>query len=602
MARPKTIAFKEYIPSLLSVLALSYRLSKSAIVFKFIGAIINAVVPIATAYLLAQVTTSLVALFSGDPDAKKLTIMYLAASSLLGLLVLVWSSIDSYVQQKIRYTIESQVNDMLLEHYLSLEFWRYDDRETNDTKDKAYGFTRFFGYVFDQMFSIFSNFVAIIGVTIALGAVSPWLILLMLVAVWPTAYVQFKLNRQRVEHWNNNTTTRRKMSAIESWLLQAEYILETRVFGLTKFLMKQRATLRDKDEKERIDLERKYIGLNIFGDGFEIIIQFVALVWIVLQIAAQKQPVGQFVFVQGLLSQMLGSLRSMLSTLSYIDEDLANLKFYIGFMQIAKAKADDQILSQNEPPLLQLRNVSFSYPTTKAQVLQDITLDIKPGQHVAIVGENGAGKSTLIKLILGLYNPTKGTVLLNNVDLNQYALSSWHNRIGVLFQNYLTFDFASVRDNVWYGRVQEKNDLQSIQTALQRAHAAAFVDKLPKKEDTITSTLYEDDEGTKLSGGQWQRLAIARVFFREPEVLILDEPTSAIDAKAEADIFNEIYTSMQGKTVITVSHRFSTVRRADLIVVIEDGKIVEQGTHADLMLLAGRYAKLFAQQAEAYAS
>jgi ATP-binding cassette subfamily B protein/ATP-binding cassette subfamily C protein len=382
---------------------------------------------------------------------------------------------------------------------------------------------------------------------------------------------------------------------IEWSLLQPKMLVELRLYGMVEHLLKLRSKLRDKDEKTRIDFERKYMAKRIMADGLETVAEVSSLIWITTQVIARSQPVGQFLYVQQVVSRAIGGANSFVSQLSSIDEDIANLFDYEQFMDLPERKGGDKVLS-SAPEHIELRNVSFHYPSeTPHEVLKNVSFTINRNQHVAIVGENGAGKSTLIKILTGVYTPTKGQVLLDNEPLETYNIRSWHQQLAVLQQEFVKYRFATVEDNVRFGEISKSLD---VPFALKKAEAMEFVEKMPQGLENYVDNWMEDDEGhkgTDLSGGQWQRLALARNFYRNAPIVILDEPTSAIDALAEGRIFDRLFKE-KDKTIITISHRLTTVEKADVIYMMEDGKVVERGTHQELVAKHGKYFAMFQAQ------
>jgi len=596
MKKTKTLTFREQAKAVASVASISYRASPSSVIFKLFGALIDAGLPIVTTYFAALTTTELANAYSGDTEAGHAVFVYIAITAGLGLLMTVWRSIDQYVQAKLRYVVEAKVSDRMYDHFLALDFWRYDDKQTADLYDRAKQFSRFFAYVFDKVAGVVSQFIAMVVGVIALGFVNVWLALFVLVSLIPGVIIQFKLSRTQIKHWNENVETRRKLNMIEWQMLEPRYIAELRLYGMVRSLLEQRADLREKDERLRIEYERQYMPKRLASDALEAIAEVGALVWITLQIVGRAQPVGQFLYVQQVVSRTMSGASGFVNQLSSIDEDLANLFDYEQFMQLEERRGGAHSFTK-APEIIELKDVSFRYLGEDAPyVLKDVNMTIKKNQHIAIVGENGAGKSTFIKLLAGLYNPTSGEVAVDGVSLRKVNIESWHKQLGILQQEFLRYGYATAGDNIRFGDAENAN--QPLDDAMDAAEARSFIEKLPQGLDNYVLNWMEDNEGNKgkdLSGGQWQRLALARSFFRDAPVIVLDEPTSAIDALAEARIFERLF-KRENKTIITISHRVTTIEKADVIYMFEEGRIVESGTHEELVKKRGKYYTMFRSQ------
>ena len=593
----RKITPKQRLLGILRVAKITYQASPLAVVIKVIGVLVNSILPIITTYFAALTTTALADAYAGAEDAGARALEYVIVTAALGILLSAWKSIEQYVNQFVRYKIDAAINDQLYEQFLGLEFWRYDDKQTADLFDKAKQFARFFGYVFDRLTSVLQQIITMIAGLVALVLVSWWLGLILVAAVIPGIVIQYRLSKAQIAHWSNNVETRRMSNMIEWDMFKVSTIAELRIYGMVKHLLSLRRRLRDKDEKERIEFERTFIFKQLGADVLEAAAEVVALLYTALQIIAHTQPVGQFLYVQQIVSRTLSGARGFVSEFNGIDEDVANLFDYNEFMALPQAKHRSKHISK-QPSQILFNDVSFNYPSNEATVLKNVSVEINRGAHVAIVGENGAGKSTFIKLLLGLYNPTVGSVTVDGVSLATTNLDEWHSYLGVLQQDFTQFSFANAKDNVLLGDVSHPYSDERFNQALERAEARTFLEKLPKGLDTYVNQWMEHDDGTSgvdLSGGQWQRLALARNFYRDSPIIILDEPTSAIDALAESRIFERLLKDKK-KTIITISHRLTTVEKADTIYMFEGGVIVERGTHGELVAKQGAYYRMFKSQ------
>ncbi|MDJ0321341.1 ABC transporter ATP-binding protein [Pseudarthrobacter sp. PS3-L1] len=593
----RRLALGPYAKAVAQVLRVSFRASPGAVIMKVLGSVISAVLPLVTTYFAALTTTALAAAYAGDSAAGQQAIVYVVITAALGLLWGGFNSIDRYIQQLMSFRVGAIVGDQMYERFLALEFWRYDDKETVDLYDRAKRFSDSYARVLDRIAAIFTQLISVVLAIGALLLVSWWIAAIVLVAIVPSVYLQFRLSREQMAHWNTQVDSRRQRRMIETNLLRPQHIAEMRLYGIVGYLMDFRSRLRDADERRRLDFQRRYIPKQLAADALQYGAEVVSLIWVVGQIITRALPVGQFLFVQQIVSRALSTANSLVSSLSSIDEDLANLKDYELFMALP-AHSEHAPALLGSPSVVELRNIRFSYTGSDTEVIRGINLTIREGQHIAIVGENGAGKSTLIRILAGLYSPDSGQVMLDDVDLAAVDVTSWHRHMAVLSQEFLKYEFATAAENIYFGDVDAPRNDDRIRRAAADAEALDFITKLPNGLENHVSNWMEDPRGRKgsgLSGGQWQRLAMARNFYRDASFMVMDEPTSAIDALAEHRIFTRLFAD-RSSTIIAISHRLATIEKADVVYMLEDGQIVEQGSHRELVALRGRYFRMFESQ------
>ncbi|WOH17529.1 ABC transporter ATP-binding protein [Paenarthrobacter sp. GOM3] len=596
-ASPRKLALRPYARAVGQVLKVSFKASPAAVVMKVLGSLISATLPLVTTYFAALTTTALAAGYAGDPDAGPRAVLYVVVTAALGLFWGAFSSVDRYIQQLMSFRVGAIVGDMMYERFLALDFWRYDDKETVDLYDRAKRFSDSYARVLDRIAAIFTQLVSVILAIGALLLVSWWIAVIVLVAIVPSVYLQFKLSREQIAHWNTQVDSRRQRRMIEQNLLRPQHIAEMRLYGIVGYLMDLRSRLRDADERRRLDFQKRYIPKQLVADSLQYGAEVVSLIWVVGQIIARAQPVGQFLYVQQIVSRALSTANNLVSSLSSIDEDLANLKDYELFMALPVPGGKEKPLAVS-PSTVELKDIRFSYTGSDIEVIKGISMTMKAGQHIAIVGENGAGKSTLIRILAGLYRPDSGQVLLDGVDLAEIDVTSWHRHLAVLSQEFLKYEFATAAENIYLGDVDAPRDDARVRRAASDAEAMEFINKLPNGLENHVSNWMEDPRGRKgsgLSGGQWQRLAMARNFYRDASFMVMDEPTSAIDALAEHRIFTRLFAD-RSSTIIAISHRLATIEKADIVYMLEDGRIAEQGTHKELVALRGRYFRMFESQ------
>lgn len=589
---------KRRIVALFKVFNMIIKVSPLFFVTKIIDSIFSSIMPLATTFFAAATTTALSEAYGGDQLAGNRAILFMLITAVLGIASLAWSKFQDYIYDISRYKMKSKIEDQLYEHFLSLEFWRYDDKNTADLFDKANRFSSSLLFIISSIVGVVTQALTFIASFIALSFVGWWLCVILIVAIVPDILIQVKISRMQIKHWRENVGTRRSGVMIERTLENVNYIAELKLYGVVLHLLNLRREFRNKDEKFRIEYERKYMWKKLAADILESVVELFSLIYTTFKIINHTQPVGQFLYVQQIVSRAMGSARSFIMSINSIDEDISNLFDYLDFMELPTT-SESGVKLDSQPELLSLKNVTFHYPNHEVEVLKGISIDIHKNQHVAIVGENGAGKTTLIKLILGLYSPTSGNIFLDSNNLSDVNLKTWHDQLGILQQDFIKYDFATARENIYLGSINQKPNKLKLDSAIDQAEARKYLEKLPKGLDTYVNKWMgeseDDDSAIELSGGQWQRLALARNFYRDSPIIILDEPTSAIDALAESRIFKNLFTK-KDKTIITISHRLTTVEKADVIYMIEDGCIVERGTHDELVVLKNKYYKMFESQ------
>lgn len=594
----KKLSLWEILWTFLSVAKLLWRTSPLAIIIQIFGAIITATLPLATTYF-ASLTTTELALAYNTGESDRL-LLYVITTIMLGVALSLWRIVQRYSDQLLRYKVEAVVADQMTERLHRLEFWRYDDVATVDMFDRAKRFSYSFPYIFSQIFQAMSSIISLIVGLWLISTISWWLGVLLIIAIIPGGVVQLKLSRLNTNHWRKNVDVRRKKSWIEYVLESPRNVTELRLYGIIDFLLKLRSKLRDKDKLQMIKYERKYMGWRFVGDIIQSMAEVVALVWVTLEIVAHRQPIGQFVLAQQMVGRVVGSADMLINIYDSMDEDLTNMVDYRRFIELPmETLKPEQGISLQQS--IDVRHVKFHYHGSDKLVLKDVSLQIKLGQHVALVGENGAGKTTLLKLLTGLYQPVAGEILIDGRSLSEIHMVDWHKQLAVLGQEFIRYDFATANENVWYGDTSKPVDKSKLDQALSNAEATDFVAKLPKGGDTYVDKWMNSEgtdgkqKGVDISGGQWQRLALARNFYRDAPIVILDEPTSAIDAAAEARIFRHLF-QQKNKTIISISHRLSTIKKADIIYFMQDGCIVECGDYQSLVEKRGEFYKMFKEQ------
>ena len=427
----------------------------------------------------------------------------------------------------------------------------------------------------------------------------PWLLLLLILSVIPSFINEIKYSSDRYSLARSWTSERRELDYLRYIGANSQTAKEVKLFGLTGFIARRFKNL----AHEYYLLNRKLaIRQSVFGGLFNllgILSYYGAYVLIIYQTLGGFLTLGELTFLSGSFNRLQGSLQSFFSRFTRISESALYLKDYFDFIDLKIPKPEQEPIPMPEKIRsgFEFKDVHFTYPGANAPTLKGISFTLKAGEKMAFVGQNGAGKTTLIKLVLRFYEPTKGTILLDGTDISRFDKQAYRERFGVIFQDFFRYEFT-IRENIAVGNIDALEDTPLIQEAARKSLADQVIAALSEGLEQQLGRRF--NRGQDLSGGQWQKVALARAYMKDAEVMVLDEPTASLDARAEYEVFKRFIALTKGRTSIIISHRFSTVRMADRILVLEDGRILEMGTHEELLQKDDLYAELFRLQAAGY--
>jgi ATP-binding cassette subfamily B protein len=494
----------------------------------------------------------------------------------------------------------NQVSMELMAHAARLDLMHFESAEYQDRLERARRQAAGRNALLSQLFGQAQDMITVLTLAAGLFVYAPWLILLLPLSFVPSIWGETRFNTMAymVSRWR--TPERRELEYLRYVGASAETAKEIKLFGLGDFLIS-----RFRELAHGIFLENRRIAILRAGWGavFSAISTFAyyaAYAFIVWRTVKGDFTIGDLAFLSGSFLRLNGLFQKILLGFTQIAGQSMYLDDLFSFFEIEPTVLPPARPKKFPVPIrdgIRFENVGFRYPEADEWVIRNLSFTLKAGETLALVGENGAGKTTIVKLLARLYDPSEGRITIDGIDLRDMAPQDIHANLGVIFQDFIRYSF-SARDNIGVGRVEDRADQLRVERAAQQSLADGVINRLPKGYDQQLGRLFK--QGRDLSGGEWQKVAIARSYMRDAELIILDEPTAALDAKAEAEVFARFKGLASGKTAVIISHRFSTVRMADRILVLEHGAILESGTHEDLLALGGRYAELFELQAAGY--
>lgn len=488
----------------------------------------------------------------------------------------------------------------IIRHAATLDLYQFEDANFYDKLERARTQTTGRTALMSMVLSQAQDLITVAFLAAGLVAFNPWLLVILVLAVIPSFVGESKFNQESYSLSRSWTPERREIDYLRYIGASNETAKEIKIFGLEDFIATRFKTISDRYFLVNQKLALRRAGWGAFFSALGTVSYYAAYVFVIGQTVVGQITVGTLTFLAGAFSRLQGLLQGIVSRFSRIAETSLYLQDFFDFLEL-KPLADNHVGGLPIPrPIKQgfvFENVGFRYPETDVWALRHLNFTLNPGEKLALVGENGAGKTTLVKLLAHLYEPSEGRILLDGVDLCDYDPEDLRREIGIIFQDYVRFMFTA-GENIAIGNITQKEDQPRILDSAHKSLADTVIEPLPKKYGQMLGKRFAG--GVDLSGGQWQKVALARAYMREAQLIILDEPTASLDARAEHEVFVRFAELMKGKAAVLISHRFSTVRMADRILFLEHGELLELGTHEELLAKGGKYAELFRLQAKGY--
>ena len=556
--------------------------------------------PMALLYVTKLIIDSIVNAANTHQPVRRGFWWLVAAEFGLAVLGTILTRIIDYLDSLLADKYTRYVSIRVMKHAAELDLLAYEDPVFYDRLDRArVQATDRLGMI-QSIGRLVQQFATVVSLSISIMLFSPWLMLLLIAGVLPAflgeshfAFLGYAKNFRQ-------TPIRRQLDYLRILGGSREAAKELKLFNLNGFLAERFTRLSDEIYTENVALSRRRLIAGSFLSLIGTAGYYSAYVFVIWRTLTGALSIGTLTFLSGAILQASTNIQQIFSTLSGIADQALFLTDLLAFFDMQPTIRSKPNALMTPRPIVrgfEFRDVSFRYPGSPRLILDRMNFFLRPGERVALIGENGQGKTTVVKLITRLYDPTEGQILLDGVDLREYNLEDLYREIGVIFQDFMRYELKA-RENIAVGRVEEINNLELLRMAARKSMADTVIGRLPKGYDQMLGGRF--DGGLDLSGGEWQKVALARAYLRDAQLLILDEPTAALDAKSEFEVFHRFAELTTGKMALFISHRFSTVRMADRIVVLDKGKIAEEGSHDQLARMGGRYAEMFEMQAASY--
>ena len=583
-----------------AVLKIVWDSGPAVVVFGLVSRLFSSLLPVALLWITKLIIDGIYQALSTHQPVRPGFWWLVAAEFSLAVLNSVLIRTIDYSDSLLADKYTRHVSIRVMNHAAGLDLIAYEDPVFYDRLERARVQATDRLVMIQAIGRLVQQAITAITLSVSIMVFSPWLMLLLIAGVFPAflgeshfAFLGYAKNFRQ-------TPIRRQLDYLRLLGGSKEAAKELKLFGLKNFLSERFTRLSDDIYKENVALSRRKLIAGSFLSVVGTMGYYSAYVFVIWRTVGGALSIGTLTFLAGAILQASSNIEQIFSTVAAIGDQALFLTDLLAFFEMQPTiRSKPSALPAPRPIMhgFEFRNVCFRYPGNSRLVLDRINFQLRREERLALIGENGQGKTTIVKLITRLYDPTEGQILLDGIDLREYDLEDLHREIGVIFQDFMRYEMTA-RENIAVGRVEEINNLELLQTAAQMSMADLVIGRLSQGYEQMLGRRF--DEGVDLSGGEWQKVALARAYLRDAQLLILDEPTAALDARSEFEVFQRFSELTSGKTALFISHRFSTVRMADRIIVLENGRIAEEGTHAQLASLGGRYAEMFEMQASSY--
>ncbi|MCG8327085.1 MAG: ABC transporter ATP-binding protein/permease [Chitinophagales bacterium] len=561
--------------------------------------LLKSAVPLAMLYIGKEIIDAVITLANGDVTDTQYLWTMVALEFGLAIVSDIMNRGITLLDSLLGDLVSNRTSAELIRHAAKLDLYQFEDAAFYDKLERARRQTTGRTVLMSQVLSQMQDIVTVLFLGAGLIVFNPWLILILIIAVIPSFLGETHFNQRTYSLTRNWTPERRELDYLRFIGASDQTAKEVKIFNLADFIAKRFELLSDQYYLANRSIALKRSAWGSFLSFLGSISYYAAYVFIVTQAVSAIITIGTLTFLAGSFERMRNMLQNIMNRFSRIAEGALYLQDLFDFFEIQpNIHSEKNALPFPERVLtFTFDNVSFKYPNSERWAIRNLSFDLRAGEKLALVGENGAGKTTLVKLLARLYEPTEGKILVDGVDIRKYGIEDLRNNIGIIFQDYIRFQLK-VKENIAIGNISAQNDFGLIEDAAGKSLASEVVEELPDKYEQILGKRFAN--GIDLSGGQWQKIALARAYMREAQLLILDEPTAALDARAEHEVFVRFAELIKGKAAVLISHRFSTVRMADRILFLENGQKLEYGSHEELLAKNGKYAELFHLQAQGY--